>query len=164
MPAIAALYAALVVLLLLVLAIPISRLRRSRGIGLGDGGDRELARAIRVHANLLEWGLPAIVLLLVAELTRAPVVLLHGCGIVLLVGRGLHALGLSRSGGVLVRPLRRHGAHVGRAAGAGRLEPVGVPARRVALGGLQQKKLSAPSRPQWSSVCVARARTTGLAR
>ena len=100
MPAIAALYAALVVLLLLALAIPISRLRRSRGVGLGDGGDRELARAIRVHANLLEWGLPAIVLLLVAELTRAPVVLLHGCGIVLLVGRVLHAFGLTRSSGV----------------------------------------------------------------
>jgi uncharacterized protein len=99
MPAIAALYAGLVVLLLLALAIPISRLRRSRGIGLGDGGDRELARAIRVHANLLEWGLPAIVLLLVAELTRAPTLFLHGCGIVLLLGRLLHALGLSRSAG-----------------------------------------------------------------
>jgi uncharacterized membrane protein YecN with MAPEG domain len=99
MPAIAALYAGLVVLLLLVLAIPISRLRRSRGVGLGDGGDRELARAIRVHANLLEWGLPAIVLLLIADLTRAPALLLHGCGLVLVAGRALHAFGLSRSSG-----------------------------------------------------------------
>jgi len=99
MPAIAALYAALVALLLLVLAVQVSRLRRARGIGLGDGGDRELARAIRVHANLVEWGLPAIVLLLIAELTRAPALLLHGCGIVLVVGRVLHAVGLSRSGG-----------------------------------------------------------------
>lgn len=99
MPAIAALYAALVVLLLLVLAIPISRLRRVSGVGLGDGGNRELARAIRAHANLLEWGVPAIVLLLIAELTRAPVLLLHGCGMVLIVGRVLHAFGLSRSSG-----------------------------------------------------------------
>jgi uncharacterized membrane protein YecN with MAPEG domain len=99
MPAIAALYAALVVLLLLGLAIPISRLRGSRRIGIGDGGDRDLARAIRVHANLVEWGLPALVLLLIADLTRAPGVLLHGCGVALIVGRVLHALGLSRSGG-----------------------------------------------------------------
>lgn len=99
MPAIAALYAALVVVLLLVLAVPISRLRRASGVGLGDGGNRELARAIRAHANLLEWGVPAIVLLLIAELTRAPVFLLHGCGIVLIVGRVLHAFGLSRSSG-----------------------------------------------------------------
>ena len=44
MPAIAALYAALVVLMLLGLALPISRLRRIRRIGIGDGGDRDLAR------------------------------------------------------------------------------------------------------------------------
>lgn len=99
MPAIAALYAALVVLMLLGLALPISRLRRIRRIGIGDGGDRDLARAIRVHANLLEWGLPAIVLLLIAELTRAPPLLLHGCGIALLAGRLLHAAGLARSAG-----------------------------------------------------------------
>jgi uncharacterized protein len=99
MPMITALYAAVIVLLLLGLAIPISRLRRSRRVGLGDGGDHELARAIRAHANLVEWGLPALMLLLVAELTRAPILLLHASGIALVVGRVLHAAGLSRKSG-----------------------------------------------------------------
>ncbi len=99
MPAISALYAALIVLLLIALAVPISRLRHARRVGLGDGGDQDLARAIRVHANLLEWALPALLLLLIAELTRASPLLLHACGIALILARVLHAIGLTRSGG-----------------------------------------------------------------
>jgi len=99
MPAIAALYAGIVGLLLLVLAARVSSLRRTLKIGIGDGGDRVLLRAIRAHGNSVEWALPAIVLLLVAELTRAPVVLLHLCGLGIVVGRVLHAVGLSRAPG-----------------------------------------------------------------
>jgi uncharacterized membrane protein YecN with MAPEG domain len=99
MPAITALYAGLIGLLLFVAALRISQLRRRLKIGLGDGGDRMLTRAIRVHANLVEWGVPAAVLLLLAELNRAPSLFLHGCGIALIFGRLLHALALSRSGG-----------------------------------------------------------------
>lgn len=99
MPAITALYAGIILLLLLALAVPISRLRTRVGIGLGDGGNADLARAIRAHANLLEWGMPVLLLLLVAELNRAPALLLHIAGIVLVVARLLHASGLSRSAG-----------------------------------------------------------------
>ena len=99
MPYITALYAGLVMLLLLVLALPVSRLRGKLHIGLGDGGNPALARAIRTHANLAEWGVPVLLLLLVAELNRAPAVLLHAAGIVLVIGRLLHAFGLSRTGG-----------------------------------------------------------------
>jgi uncharacterized membrane protein YecN with MAPEG domain len=38
-------------------------------------------------------------LLLLAELNRAPVLFLHVCGIALVVGRVLHAVGLSSTGG-----------------------------------------------------------------
>jgi uncharacterized membrane protein YecN with MAPEG domain len=99
MPLVTAFYAGLIGLLLLAAAVPISRLRHSRGISLGDGGDKDLARAIRAHANLVEWGVPAIILLLVAELCRASPVLLHLCGLVLVVGRLLHALGMWRVAG-----------------------------------------------------------------
>jgi uncharacterized protein len=99
MPYITALYAGLVMLLLLLLALPVSRLRGKLGVGLGDGGNPALARAIRAHANLSEWGAPVLLLMLVAELNRAPTVLLHAAGIVLIVGRLLHAAGLSRRGG-----------------------------------------------------------------
>ena len=99
MPAIAALYGGLIGLLLMLLALRVSYLRRELRTGLGDGGDPRLARAIRVHANAVEWALPAIILLLLAELTRASPLLLHACGIAVVVGRVLHAIGLSRTGG-----------------------------------------------------------------
>jgi uncharacterized membrane protein YecN with MAPEG domain len=99
MPAITAFYAGLIGVLLFIAALRVSQLRLRLKVGLGDGGDRVLARAIRVHANLVEWGVPAAVLLLLAELNRAPTVLLHACGIALIVGRLMHAFALSRSGG-----------------------------------------------------------------
>ena len=100
MPAIAALYAGLIGILLIALAAGVSRLRRRHKVGLGDGGNRDLQRAIRVHGNAVEWAVPALLLLLVAELNRAPPLLLHACGIAIVLGRVLHAFGLSRSGGV----------------------------------------------------------------
>ena len=99
MPAVAALYAGLIGLLLIMLAIRISRMRTSLKVGIGDGGDKGLARAIRAHANAVEWALPALLLLLLAELNRAPHLFLHGCGVALVVGRVLHASGISRTGG-----------------------------------------------------------------
>ena len=99
LPAIAALYGGLIGLLLIVLAARVSLLRRRFKVGLGDGGQHELQRAIRAHGNLVEWALPAILLLLVAELNRAPALLLHLCGLAILIGRLLHAMGLSRSSG-----------------------------------------------------------------
>jgi len=99
MPAVSAFYAGLIGLLLLVLAALVSRLRRKHAIGIGDAGNRELHRAIRAHGNAVEWGVIAIVLLLVAELNRASPALLHACGAAVVVGRVLHAIGLSRSGG-----------------------------------------------------------------
>ena len=100
LPAVAALYAGLVGLLLVALAARVSLLRRRFKVGLGDGGQRELQRAIRVHGNAVEWAVPAILVLLVAELNRAPPPLLHLCGLAIIVGRVLHAIGLSGSAGV----------------------------------------------------------------
>jgi uncharacterized membrane protein YecN with MAPEG domain len=97
MPAIAAFYAGLTGLLLVVLALRVSVLRMRLKVGLGDGGDETLRRAIRVHANAVEWALPILLLLALAELNRAPAMLLHVCGIALLIGRVLHALGVSRA-------------------------------------------------------------------
>ena len=76
MPTITLLFASLHVLLMLVLLARISRHRHGRKIGLGDGGDAVLNRKIRVHGNFVE---------------HAP--------IALLLGRAMHAVGLSGSGG-----------------------------------------------------------------
>lgn len=99
LPVIAGLYGGLIALLLLVLAARVVLLRRRLNVGLGDGGQKELQRAIRAHGNLVEWAVPGILLLLVAELNRGPASLLHLCGLAILVGRLLHAFGLSRSSG-----------------------------------------------------------------
>lgn len=100
MPYVAALYAGLYALLVIVLGFRVTLLRRSLKIGIGDGGDARLARAIRAHGNALEWGILTLVLLLIAEENRASVLLLHACGIALLLSRVLHALGLTGSSGL----------------------------------------------------------------
>jgi hypothetical protein len=99
MPMISALYAGIFALLLLALAVLVSRRRRRMGIGLGAGGDAQLERAIRAHANAVEWGLPLLLLLLIAEENRASPALLHACGIVFILARVVHAAGLSRRSG-----------------------------------------------------------------
>ena len=100
MPIVTLLIAGLHGLLLLVLASRIVAVRRGRRIGLGDGGDPALLRRIRAHANFVEYVPFALVLLGLLELggfDRRGVAVLGG---VLLVARVLHAIGLSRSGGV----------------------------------------------------------------
>ena len=99
MPQITAFYAALLGLLLLFLAIRVVRGRWTNRIGLGDGGQADMTRRIRVHANLVETVPVALILLLLLELTGVDATWLHGFGIALVVGRVLHAWGLSRSGG-----------------------------------------------------------------
>ena len=48
------LYAALLTLLILGLAVRVMLIRRRTRIGLGDGGDRSVACAIRAHGNAVE--------------------------------------------------------------------------------------------------------------
>ena len=99
MPLISALYTGVFALLLVGLAVLVSRRRRHMRIGLGSGADPQLERAIRVHANAVEWGLPLLLLLLIAEENRASPLLLHICGIVFILARIMHAAGLSRASG-----------------------------------------------------------------
>ena len=96
---ITAFYAGVYALLLLLLAARVSGFRMNLKVGLGDGGHSELTRAIRVHGNSVEWMLPMLVLLLVAELNQANPLFLHTCGSIFLVARIAHAVGLSRASG-----------------------------------------------------------------
>ena len=96
---IAGLYAGLCALLLLALSWQVVSLRQRHGVGIGSGGHEELERAIRVHANFIEYTPIALILLVLAELQGAGAWLLHGTGLLLVVGRSLHAIGLRRSPG-----------------------------------------------------------------
>lgn len=94
------LYAALLALLMLAMAVRVMLLRRDTSIGLGDGGNRKLACAVRAHGNAMEYIPIGLILLLVLELNQTLPMLLHVFGIVLVVGRVAHALGLSSTPGM----------------------------------------------------------------
>ena len=99
MPRITLLFASLHALLLLVLLARISRHRHGQRIGLGDGGDAVLARKIRVHGNFVEHAPFALLLMALLESCGLQVSWLWAFGTMLLLGRVLHAIGLSGSAG-----------------------------------------------------------------
>jgi uncharacterized protein len=98
-PAVTALYAALCALLLLALTVQVILHRRRTKVGLGDGGDRGLLKAIRAHGNASETIPIQLLLLLLLELAGLAAAVVHGLGATILVSRLLHAIGLSRSSG-----------------------------------------------------------------
>ena len=97
MPRITALYAAPLALLFIVLAFRVIGQRYRTRTALGTGNDALLERAARVHANFAEYTPIALMLILLAELLGAAGWWLHLSGAGLLVGRALHAYGVSQS-------------------------------------------------------------------
>jgi uncharacterized membrane protein YecN with MAPEG domain len=71
-------------------------LRRKNKISLGDGGNPQLLRAIRVHSNFAEYVPIALILIYMAEMLGAPNFLVHLLGISLVFGRLSHAWGVSQ--------------------------------------------------------------------
>lgn len=95
----AALWVGLHLILLLVLAVLVTRQRRKHGVAIGDGEVEPLTLAIRAFGNATEYVPAALVgLVVLAQVSAAPV-LIHLIGLVLFLGRVLHAVGLSRSSG-----------------------------------------------------------------
>ena len=94
---ITALYASLLALVFLTLSFNIIRLRFKLKVGVGDGGERTLTKAIRVHGNFSEYVPFALILLASYELGGADNLWLHILGSSLLLARILHAIGLSKS-------------------------------------------------------------------
>ena len=91
------LYAALLAILYAVLSVRTLRLRRRLRIAIGDSGDERMLRAMRAHANFAEYVPLALLLIYLVEIAPASAVLVHALGLALLLGRVLHAWGVSRS-------------------------------------------------------------------
>ncbi len=91
------LYAALNALVMLWLAANVGRVRGRTKISLGDGGNEEMLRAMRAHANNTEYVPIALILFTLLAAMQASTLLLHILGIALLIGRIFHGIGLSRS-------------------------------------------------------------------
>ncbi len=96
MPEIVPVYAGSLGLVFVYLSIRVIRARRQEQVALGDGDNPRLRRAMRVHANFAEYVPLALILIAFAELQGQPVVLVHTLGIALLVGRLIHAFGVSQ--------------------------------------------------------------------
>ena len=94
-----ALYAAILIIIYLYLSFNVAQTRMSKKIGLGDGEDEELKRAIRMHGNFSEYVPMILVLFIVLELNGTSDKVIHVLGSILIIARLLHVWGLSISSG-----------------------------------------------------------------
>ena len=91
------LYAALLALLFVALSIRTLRLRRRLRIGIGDAGNEQMLRAMRVHSNFAEYVPLTLFLIYLAEVQGAHALFIHALGLCLLAGRLSHAYGVSQA-------------------------------------------------------------------
>ena len=97
LPSVSAMYAAILGLLAVLLTVRVILNRVKTGIQAGDGGNPQLAQAIRAHANLAEQVPLALLLIVLAETVGTPAMVIHALGAVLVIARIANAWGLSRS-------------------------------------------------------------------
>ena len=89
-----AIYISACALILLVLATNIVRLRRKHRVSLGDGGVKELQKAIGAQENATEYMPLALLLLLALEWNQSPLWIVHFFGVSFVVSRLMHAYGI----------------------------------------------------------------------
>jgi len=105
---ITALYGALLGLIMIALSFYVSAMRGKTGISIGDGGDMALQERMRRHGNFTEIVPMAVILMGLAEMQGAGSGWLHCVGLLLVVGRLAHPLGLSAT--KIMSPLRMAGS------------------------------------------------------
>jgi uncharacterized protein len=91
---ITSIYAAILALLMVGLSSHVSAQRGKANVSILDGGNADLALRIRRHGNFVENVPMTLLLMMLAELDGAGQTMLHIAGILLIVGRVLHAAGL----------------------------------------------------------------------
>ena len=88
-------YAGLCALVLIWLAFRVIGRRRGAKVSLSDGGDAELLRLTRAHANAAEWMPIFLILMGGVESLGAPGYVLHLAGVPFVVGRAMHGYHLA---------------------------------------------------------------------
>jgi uncharacterized membrane protein YecN with MAPEG domain len=91
------LYAALLIALLLVLSVRVITQRRKLKAPLGDGDDYPLKQRMRAHGNFVEYTPLFLIGLGLVESGGFPAYGLHLLGAAFLLGRVLHAYGISHA-------------------------------------------------------------------
>ncbi|OBP15612.1 glutathione S-transferase [Rheinheimera sp. SA_1] len=92
-------YAAALAVMYVVLAGLVVRQRVKCRVGLGDGQQPALVKAVRIHGNFAEYVPLLLILLLILEIQGAALWQLHLIGGLTLAGRLSHAVGLSKTSG-----------------------------------------------------------------
>lgn len=77
------------------LSFAVIHLRRKNQVGLGSGGHEDLERAIRAQGNFSEYVPLGLILIACLELNGAPWWLVAAPGLSLIIGRLIHAKGIS---------------------------------------------------------------------
>ena len=90
-------YAAALALLFIFLSIKTIKTRRAHKISIGDGGEKILLRASRVHANFAEYVPFTILLIGILEIQLYSSWMIHGLSVALIIARISHAYGLSQA-------------------------------------------------------------------
>jgi uncharacterized membrane protein YecN with MAPEG domain len=78
---ISSIYAGILALLIVWLSLNVIKLRRSKKVILGDGGETDLHYAIRAQGNATEYIPISLILLVLLELSGVNIWLVHSCGI-----------------------------------------------------------------------------------
>jgi len=122
---ITALYAGILMIFALALSFRAGGFRGKTGISVlfGEPANMELIERVRVHQNFLEYVPMAIILMGIIELNGGNATFLHVFGVVLIIARIAHAIGLKHD----------NMGHPGRAIGAGGTALISVIAALYAL-------------------------------
>jgi uncharacterized membrane protein YecN with MAPEG domain len=89
-------YAAIFGFVFVALSVRTLLLRRRLGVGIGDGDQPILKRAVRVHSNYAEYVPLSLILLYFLENQVRTSLLIHVLCSALLIGRITHAFGVSQ--------------------------------------------------------------------
>ena len=89
------LYAGLLAIIYAVLTLRVAQGRYKYRVGLGDGGIPDLTQRIRIHGNFAEHVPFALLLIFLVDYSQYSPVIVHVLGILLVVGRILHIIGIS---------------------------------------------------------------------
>ncbi len=99
---ITAIYAAVLAVMYVGLALAVVRQRFKLRVGLGDGQQPELIKAIRIHGNFAEYVPFLLVLMFIVEQQQAAAWQIHLLGVLTVGGRLLHLIGLRKSSGTSI--------------------------------------------------------------
>lgn len=93
---IVSIYAAILALIYIQLSFYVVKVRKGAQIGIGDGDNPVLTRAIRAHSNFIEYVPFALLLLFLNEYQGLASHYCHALGATLVVARLLHASNISQ--------------------------------------------------------------------